>query len=68
MEVVDKLGELVENLHDWEDLYKRLKGLEDNQILPGQTTVQQEGSTLDKYIRDVKKSLKEAFDDLIVKI
>jgi len=68
VEIVDRLGELVENLFDWRELYKRLKALKEDQITPAQFVIEKNRKSLDKWIADVRKVLRETFVEYMGKI
>jgi tRNA U55 pseudouridine synthase TruB len=68
VEIVDRLGELVENLHEWREQYKRLKALREDQIQPAIFSLEKNRKSLDKWIADVRKVLRETFIDLMEKI
>ena len=68
VEIVDRLGELVENLHEWRELYKRLKALKEDQITPAQFVIEKNRKSLDKWIADVRKVLRETFEEFMGKI
>ena len=68
VEIVDRLGEIVENLHEWTDLWKRLKALNEDQIIPAKFVIEKNTKSLWKWIADVRKVIRETFEDTIKKI
>lgn len=68
VEVTERLGELCTNYVDYVELKKRLKSLQEEDIVPAAAAVQKQGQDLQQYIEEVKKSMKAEFTDLIQKI